>query len=199
MKRKTWSDCADLLQSWHLAKRNLGDRDVWPWGVCPEAGAGEEMSVRRTGARFTSCPLTFRDAILKETVIATWRCQKNRERLQNRQNKLLRILSSPPFWGMICLLLSLNYFQFSSVQFSRSVVSDSLRPHESQHARPPYPTPTPGVHSDSRPSSQWCHPAISSSVVPFSSCLQSLRASVFSNESTILLLGKKKTGTNTNA
>ena len=65
--------------------------------------------------------------------------------------------------------------QFSSVQFSRSVVSDSLQPHESQHARPPWPTPT--VHSDSRPSSQWCHPAISSSVVPFSSCPQSLPAS----------------------
>ena len=54
-----------------------------------------------------------------------------------------------------------------SVQFSRSVMSDSLRPHELQHARPPCPSPTPGVHSDSRPSSQWCHPAISSSVVPF--------------------------------
>ena len=62
------------------------------------------------------------------------------------------------------------------VQFSRSVVSDSLRPHESQHARPPGPSPTPGVHSDSRPSSQWCHPPISSSVVPFSSCPQSLPA-----------------------
>jgi len=64
-----------------------------------------------------------------------------------------------------------------SVQFSRSVVSDSLRPHESQHARPPCPSPTPGVHSDSRPSSQWSHLAISSSVVPFSSCPQSLPAS----------------------
>ena len=52
-----------------------------------------------------------------------------------------------------------------SVQFSRSVVSDSLQPHESQHARLPCPSPTPGVHSDSHPSSQWCHPAISSSVV----------------------------------
>ena len=67
--------------------------------------------------------------------------------------------------------------QFSSVQFSRSVVSDSLQPHESQHGRPPCPSPSPGVHSDSRPSSQWCHPAISSSVVPFSSCPQSLPAS----------------------
>ena len=67
-----------------------------------------------------------------------------------------------------------------SVQFSRSVVSDPLRPHESQHSRPPCPSPTPGVHSDSRPSSQWSHPAISSSVVPFSSCPQSLPASEFS-------------------
>ena len=66
---------------------------------------------------------------------------------------------------------------FSSAQFSRSVVSDSLRPHESQHAGPPCPSPTLGVHWDSRPSSQWCHPAISSSVVPFSSCPQCLPAS----------------------
>ena len=66
---------------------------------------------------------------------------------------------------------------FSSVQFSRSVVSNSLRPHESQHARPLCPSPTPGVHSNSCPSSQWCHPAISSSAVPFSSCPQSLPAS----------------------
>ena len=64
-----------------------------------------------------------------------------------------------------------------SVQFSRSVVSDSLRPHESQHSRPPYPSSTPGVHPNFCPSSQWCHPAISSSVVPFSSCPQSLPAS----------------------
>ena len=64
--------------------------------------------------------------------------------------------------------------QFSSVHFSHLVVSDSLQPHELQHARPPCPSPTPRVHSDSRPSSQWCHPAISSSVVPFSSWPQSL-------------------------
>ena len=68
-------------------------------------------------------------------------------------------------------------------QFSQSVQSlscvDSLQPHELQHARPPCPSPTPGVHSDSCPSSWWCHPAISSSVVPFSSCPQSLPASEF--------------------
>ena len=66
--------------------------------------------------------------------------------------------------------------QFSSVQFSRSVLSDSLRPHELQHIRPPCPSPTPRVHSNSCPSSRWCHPAISSSLVPFSSCPQSLPA-----------------------
>ena len=66
---------------------------------------------------------------------------------------------------------------YGSVQFSCSVVSDSLRPHESQHSRPLCPSSTPGVHSNSCPSSQWCHPAISSSVVPFSSCPQSLPAS----------------------
>ena len=65
----------------------------------------------------------------------------------------------------------------SSIQFSCSVVSDSLWPHELQHARPPCPSPTPGVNSNSCTSSQWCHPAISSSVVPFSSCPQSLPAS----------------------
>ena len=62
----------------------------------------------------------------------------------------------------------------SSVQFNRSAVSNSLRPHELKHARAPCPSPTPGVHSNSCPSSQWCHPAISSSVVPFSSYPQSL-------------------------
>ena len=80
------------------------------------------------------------------------------------------------------MYLLLHCSCISSVQFSRSVVSDSLRPHELQHARPPCPSPTPGVHSDSRPSSQRCHPAISSSVVPFSSCPQSLPAS---DESTL--------------
>ena len=66
---------------------------------------------------------------------------------------------------------------FSSVQSSHSVMSESLRPHGLQHARPPCPSPTPWVHSDSCPLSRWCHPTISSSVVPFSSRLQSFLAS----------------------
>ena len=66
---------------------------------------------------------------------------------------------------------------FSSVQFSHSVVSDSLRPHESQHTRPPCPSPTPGIHANPCLSSRWCHPTISSSVIPFSSRPQSFPAS----------------------
>ena len=85
-------------------------------------------------------------------------------------------------------------YTFSSVQFSRSVVSDSLQPHESQHARPSCPSPTPRVHPDSRPSSQWCHPAISSSVVPFSSCPQSLLASESFPMSQLFTWGGQNTG-----
>ena len=69
------------------------------------------------------------------------------------------------------------YISWHSVQFSRSVVSDFLQLHESQHTRPPCPSPAPGIHPNSCPSSRWCHPAISSSVVLFSSCPQSLPAS----------------------
>ena len=77
------------------------------------------------------------------------------------------------------LMLKLQYFGhlIRSDQISRSVVSDSLRPHELQHTRPPCPSPTLGVYPNPCPSSRWCHPAISSSVVPFSSCPQSLPTS----------------------
>ena len=81
-----------------------------------------------------------------------------------------------------------------SDQISRSVLSNSLRPHELQHARPPCPSPTPGVHWDSRLSSQWCHPAISSSVIPFSSCPQSLLASESFPMSQLFLWGGQSTG-----
>ena len=83
---------------------------------------------------------------------------------------------------------------FSSIQFSCSVVSDSLWPHELQHARPPCPSPTPWVHSDSHPSSPWCHPPISSSVVPFSSCPQSLPASESFLMSQLFTWGGQSTG-----
>ena len=88
---------------------------------------------------------------------------------------------------------------FSSVQFSLSVVSDSLRPHESQHARPPCPSPTPGVHSNLHPSSRWCHPAISSSVIPFSSCPQYLSASESFPMSQLFAWGSQSTGVSASA
>ena len=77
----------------------------------------------------------------------------------------------------LVLDIALSFTYYLSVQFSHSVMSDSLQSHEPQHARPPCPSPTPGVHPNSHPLSWWCHPAISSSVVPFFSCPQSFPAS----------------------
>ena len=94
------------------------------------------------------------------------------------------------YWELIG---NFNTFS-SSVQFSRSVVPDPLWPHESQHARPPCPSPSPRVHSDSRPSSPWCHPAISSNVIPFSSCPQSLPASESFPMSQLFAWGGDSTG-----
>ena len=89
--------------------------------------------------------------------------------------------------------------QFSSGQFSHSVVSDSLRPHESQHTRPPCLSQTPGVYSNSWPSSRWCHPAISSSVIPFSSCPQSLPASGSFSVSQLFAWGGQSIGVSASA
>ena len=81
-------------------------------------------------------------------------------------------------WPWVTIyLIHKSIIQFSSVQLSHSVVSDSLRPHEPQHARPHCPSPTPGACSNSCPSSWWCHPTISSSIILSSSCLQSFPAS----------------------
>ena len=92
------------------------------------------------------------------------------------------------------------YFKtFSLVQFSRSVVSESLPPQELQHARPPCSSPTSEVHSNSRPSSRWCHPAISSSVVPISSCHQSLPASESFPMSQLFAWGGQSTGVSASA
>ena len=91
-------------------------------------------------------------------------------------------------------LIKIKPIDPDSVQFSHSVVSDSLWPHELQHARPPCPSPTPGVHWDSCPSSQWCHPAISSSVIPFSSCPQPLPASGSFPMSQLFAWGGQSTG-----
>ena len=89
--------------------------------------------------------------------------------------------------------------QFSLVRFSRSVVSDSLWPHEPQHSRPPCPSPTPGVYSNSSPSSRWCHLTISSSVVSFSSCPQSLPASVSFPMSQLFTSGGQSIGVSASA
>ena len=88
---------------------------------------------------------------------------------------------------------------FSLVQFSLSVVSNSLQPHELQHARPPCSSPTPRVHPNSRPSSQWCHPAISSSAVPFSSCPQFLPASGSFRMSQLFAWGGQSIGVSASA
>ena len=101
--------------------------------------------------------------------LCTWRPST----AKNKQIKCLFVLNAHSFLKKVQSVWKM----FSSVQFSHSVVSDSLRPHESQHARPPCPSPAPRVYSNSCPSSRRCHPAISSSVVPFSSCPQSLPAS----------------------
>ena len=91
-----------------------------------------------------------------------------------------------------------SYF-FSSVHFSHSIVSDSLQPHESHHARPPCLSPTPRVYPNSCPSSRWYHPAISSSVIPFSSCLQSLPASGSFPMSQLFEWGAQSTGVSASA
>ena len=99
------------------------------------------------------------------------------ELIQLSPHHLLKKFSFPHCIFLPALLKINLAMKDASVQFSHSVMSDSLWPHKVQHARPPCPSPTPGVHSNSHPSSQWCHPAISSSVVPFSSCPQSLPVS----------------------
>ena len=97
------------------------------------------------------------------------------------------------------LVYYIIWHQFSSVQFSRSVMSSSLRPHELQHTRPPCPSPTTGVDPNSCPLSLWCHLAISSSVVPFSSCPQSLLASGSFPVSQIFTWGGQSTGVSASA
>ena len=100
--------------------------------------------------------------------------------MKGKQKHIMKKISKVPT-GVSVAFIQLAYADsqrsFSSVQFSHSVVSDSFWPHESQHTRLPCPSPTPGVYPNSCPLSRWCHPTISSSVVPFSSCLQSFPTS----------------------
>ena len=108
--------------------------------------------------------------------------------------KMSRSVGTPTLQFSSKPLFLLASDQIRSDQFSCSVVSDSMRPHESQHTRPPCLSPTPGVHSDSIPSSWWCHPAISSPVVPFSSCPQSLPKSESFPMSQLFTWGGQSTG-----
>ena len=102
---------------------------------------------------------------------------------------------------LLCFLghITDNFFRVDQYQFSHSVTSDSLRPHEPQHARPPCPSPTPGVHPNPCPLSQWCHPTISFSVIPFSSCPQSFPASGSFPVSQLFASGGQSTGVSASA
>ena len=104
----------------------------------------------------------------------------------------------PVLW-YICHAINFYIYYISSVQFSHSVVSNSLPPHESQHTWPSCPSPTPGVYPNSCALSQWCHPTISSSVVPFSSCPQSLSASGSFPMSQLFTSGGQSTGVSVSA
>ena len=117
--------------------------------------------------------------------------QKGRQILHDRLNRCRKSI-----WlnSTSCMTKTLINMGISSVQFSRSVLSDSLWPHGLQHTRPPCPSPTPGVHSNSCPLSSWCHPTISSSVVPFSFCPQSFPASGSFQMSQFLVSGGQSIG-----
>ena len=104
-----------------------------------------------------------------------------------------------PQWGQRKYLQGSLTRHFCSVLFSHSVVSDSLQPYELQHSRPPCPSPTPGVYSNLCPLSQWCHPTISSSVVPFSSCPQSFPASGSFPVSQLFVSGGQSIGASASA
>ena len=106
--------------------------------------------------------------------------QVKKQKATSNQNLcfwLLKFNRIPKEISFLLSYLLCRMLVISSVQFSHSVMSDSLQPHGLQHARFPCPSPSPRAYSNSCPSSQWCHPTISSSVIPFSSCLQSFSAS----------------------
>ena len=115
-------------------------------------------------------------------------------KLRGRQDVVCMIKIKRLPWRVVMMAFLSLSVQFSSVQFSCSVVSDSLWPCELQHTRPPCPSPTPGVHPNPYPLSWWCHPTISYSVVPFSSCPQSFPASGSFQMSQLFASGGQSTG-----
>ena len=126
--------------------------------------------------------------------------KERQKRLPVKQLNIFSLTSNVTFsdlssWREILFeRFSVLRIQTCSVQFSRSVISDSLRPHEPQNARPPCPSPTPGVHPNPCPLCQWCHPTISSSIVPFSSCPQSFPASGSFQMSQLFASGGQRIG-----
>ena len=137
------------------SRNTWSNRQIWPWSTeWSRAKANRVLPREHTGHRKHLLPTTQEKPLHMD--ITRWSIWKSID----------YILCSQRWRSSI-----------SSVQLSRSGVSDSLWSHELQHARPPCPSPTPGVHLNSCPLSQWCHPTISPSVIPFSSCLQSFPAS----------------------
>ena len=134
--------------------------------------------------------ILFNSLVNEGTSRTSWR--KFKDNTYCRQLRVVKCWNS-------CAVRGRTSQYAQSVQFSHSVMSDSLRPHELQHARPPCPSPTPRVYSNSCPSSRWCHPAISSSVVPSSSCPQSHQASGSFPISQLFAWGGQGTGVSASA
>ena len=131
-----------------MVKNPLALQEIWVWSLCWEDTCGEEMAT--------------------DSSIFVWRIPQTEESAGLQSMGLQRIRYD---WA------TNRQTYVISVQFSHSVMSDSLQPHGLQHARPPCPSPTPGAYSNSCPWSRWYHSTISSSVIPFSSCLQSFPVS----------------------
>ena len=160
-----------------------GDSKFHPWGALWHTLNHQKVSTLLTRRNMQKRKQYFTDYHRIPFCLWTWKAI-----LSYKVEPCLRIIGF--------LQTHIGYY---SVQFSRSIVSDSLRPHESQHARPPCLSPTPGVYSNPCPSSWWCHPSISSSVVPFSSCPQSLPASGLSPMSQLFAWGGQSTGVSASA
>ena len=170
--RVKWEFCSSYisgankikLQS-HISWVTLGRSFIFPVFEMSKQSTGDiclkGLSQRLNEEIFVKIFLLFRHGL--HPCLLHW--QVGSLPLNHQGSPVMCVVLSKLLWWWPCWGPMLDCLQFSSVQ--SSVMSNSLRPHELQHARPPCPSPTPGVHSDSRPSSRWCHPAISSSVVPF--------------------------------
>ena len=175
--RHCWWECKLVQPLWRTVWSFLSKLKIELWynGAIPLLGIYLEKTLIWKGI----CTPIFMAALF--TIARTW--------------KRLKCPSTKGWIKNIWYIYTVEY----TVQFSCSALSDSLRPHELQHTRPPCPSPTPGVYSNSCPSSRWCHPAISSSVVPVSSCPQSLPASGSFPMSQLFAWGGQRTGVSASA